>query len=336
MALDRYRRPIRDLRLSVTDRCDLRCTYCMPNEHYEWLQRDRILGFEEITRLARQFVALGVQKIRLTGGEPLLRRQVEELVEQLASIEGLQDLCLTTNGTRLTKLAGRLKDAGLRRINVSLDTLDRAKFQRITRRDRLAEVLEGIEAARTVGFAPIKINMVVEAGVNDDEIEAMTAYCRDRDLSLRFIEFMDVGNANGWNLDRVVPERRILDRVRAAFPLDPIDREDPSDTATPYRFRDGQGTLGVIASVTRPFCTGCSRARLTAEGSLVTCLFSTTGTDLKSPLRAGAPDEEIRRLVRRVWIDRADRFSEERLASLRSGAYDPAERQKIEMIRLGG
>jgi len=334
---DLHARSLRDLRVSVTDRCDFRCTYCMPLVRYDWLRRDQILSFEEITRIAGIAVRLGVRKVRLTGGEPLLRTGIDTLVRQLAALPGLEAIGLTTNGSRLDELATALRDAGLTSINVSLDTLDRDRFRRITRRDRLDRVFSGIEAAQRAGFDPVKINAVIERGVNDDEILSLVDFCRERGLSLRFIEFMDVGNANGWQLDRVVPAREILARVREKHPLTPVERHLPSDPAERFRFADGTpGDLGVIASVSRPFCGNCTRARLTAEGRLVTCLFSDRGTDLRGLLRAGATDDDILETLAGVWRARSDRYSEERLEALRDARYDPAARSKFEMITLGG
>ncbi len=336
MIRDKLDRPIRDLRVSVTDRCDFRCTYCMPLVKYEWLRREEILSFEEITRIVGQFARLGVEKVRLTGGEPLLRTGVEDLVRQIAGIDGIRDVALTTNASRLARLAAPLRDAGLTRLNVSLDTLDPEKFKRITQRDELDTVLEGIEAARAAGLGPIKINTVVERGVNEDDVLSMVDYCREHGHSLRFIEYMDVGNANEWRFDRVVPAREIVAKIRETYELEEIERERPSDTALRYRFAGDGSDLGIIASVSRPFCTNCSRARLTAEGKLVTCLFSNHGVDLKAPLREGATDDEMHERIAGIWQARTDRFSEERLAAIRSNRYDPSERRKIEMITLGG
>jgi cyclic pyranopterin phosphate synthase len=330
-------RPLRDLRISVTDRCNFRCTYCMPFEQYDWVPHDEVLTFEEVTRLARVFIGLGVDAIRLTGGEPLIRADVEVLVGMFARLEGLEDLALTTNGSRLAALAGPLRAAGLRRINLSLDTIDPDTFRAMTQRGDLQKVLDGLAAARAAGFSPIKVNAVVERGVNDHQILDMAAFCRDEGLSLRFIEYMDVGNANAWSLDRLVPKREILARLSERWPLRPAGRERGAAPAQDYVYEDGGGEVGVIASVTEPFCGDCTRARLTAEGRLVTCLFAHTGTDLKTPLREGASDDELAETIRSVWQVRTDRYSEERLAALESDAgYDPKLRSKMEMIRLGG
>lgn len=336
--LDRLARPLRDLRISVTDRCNFRCGYCMPEEVYTWIDRREILTFEEIGRLARLFVGLGAEKIRLTGGEPLVRRNLNVLVSRLAGINGLRDICLTTNGAFLAEQAGALKSAGLKRVTVSLDTLDPQKFQKITQRGELAPVLAGIAAAQAAGFNPVKINAVVERGVNDDEIPDIVRFCRERGLVLRFIEFMDVGNTNQWTSARLVPKTEILDRIHRAFPIR-VKNLGPrsADPAVSYEFEDGGGEIGVVGSVTEPFCSTCTRARLTPDGRLVTCLFSAVGVDLKTPMRAGASDEDLTGMIRRVWNARTDRYSDERLEFMRSPrGYDPAGRRKIEMITLGG
>ncbi len=337
MLHDAFQRPLRDLRISVTDRCNLRCTYCMPFAEYEWIARQELLTYEEIARVARIFVRQGVNKIRLTGGEPLVRKSLEELIARLAGLEGLQDLCLTTNGLLLEEKAEGLRAAGLRRLNVSLDTLDAARFRRLTQRGDLERVLAGLEAAQRTGFDSIKINAVIERGVNDDEILPLVEYARRNRFALRFIEFMDVGNSNHWTLERVVPKREILERVAASYPLRAAPRNDPSAPAVDYQFADGGGELGVIASVTEPFCADCTRARLTADGKLVTCLFSRQGHDLKAFLRNGGSDEDLKELVASLWAARRDRYSEERLEALRSAAgYQAAEHRKLEMIVLGG
>lgn len=337
MLKDAYSRPMKDLRISVTDRCNFRCTYCMPYDHYDWVKKAEILSFEELTRLARIFIDLGVNKIRLTGGEPLVRQNLEVLVSRLSSLKGLQDLCLTTNGALLREKAPALRAAGLKRINVSLDSLQPEKFRQITKRGDLDKVLAGLFAAKEQGLDPIKINTVVERGVNDDEIIDLVVFCRENGFALRFIEYMDVGNANDWTHTKMVSKKEILEVINARFPLRPVGRDLESDTAVTYEFLEGGGDMGVIASVTEPFCSSCTRARLTADGRLVTCLFSQEGHNLKSLLRTGATDEQIGELIRGVWSRRTDRYSEERLEALNSSAgYDPARHRKIEMISLGG
>jgi len=337
MLRDTYSRPLRDLRISVTDRCNFRCTYCMPLDEYEWLEKSEVLSFEEITRLARLFLQLGVEKIRLTGGEPLARRDLDRLVAKLSALEPAPDLCLTTNGSLLAEKVVALKAAGLRRINVSIDSLKPERFRRITKRGDLDKVLEGLFAAKSHGLHPIKINAVIERGVNDDEILDLVAFSRAHGFALRFIEYMDVGNANHWRSEKMVSKKEILDIINAHFPLRKIGREKGSAPSVDYQFLDGSGDIGVIASVTEPFCGMCTRARLTADGKLVTCLFSTQGYDLKKLMRGGATDAEIFAVISSLWLKRKDRYSEERLAALRSPTgYDPKEHKKIEMISLGG
>jgi GTP 3',8-cyclase len=336
MLKDLLDRPLRDLRISVTDRCNFRCFYCMPFDEYEWLERHELLTYEEITRLARIFASLGVDKIRLTGGEPLVRKDLDLLIRGLTAIEGLRDVCVTTNGALLAGAAAGLKAAGLCRINVSLDTLDPERFRQITRRGELSKVLDGLSAARRRGFHPIKINAVITRGVNEDEILPLVEFARANGFGIRFIEYMDVGNANGWKLDKVVPKAEILRTISGRFPLEETGRAGGSAPAVDYRFLDGQGEVGVIASVTEPFCGDCNRARLTSDGKLVTCLFSETGHDLKSPLRSGASDEDLSKLIAAIWNARSDRYSEDRFRALGSGGYQPARHKKIEMIVLGG
>ena len=335
--LDRFGRPVKDLRISVTDRCNYRCTYCMPLDEYDWLDKSEVLTFEEITRLARLFVRLGVEKIRLTGGEPLARRGLEDLIARLSAIDGLRDICLTTNASTLADKAAALKAAGLHRLNVSLDSLDPDRFRRITRRGDLDKVMDGLFAAKALGFAPIKLNAVIERGVNDDEIVPLVAFAREHGFGIRFIEFMDVGNANHWQSDKMVSKREMLDVIRAHFPLREVGRAGGSAPSVDYQHADGRGDVGVIASVSEPFCASCTRARLTADGKLVTCLFAATGRNLKVLLRGGIADDTLLGVLRDAWQQRADRYSEERLAALRSGSgYDPQHRKKIEMISLGG
>jgi cyclic pyranopterin phosphate synthase len=309
----------------------------MPFDEYPWIPRMELLAFDEIARLATIFAELGVDKVRLTGGEPLLRPELEQLVAKLAAIEGVNDLSLTTNGSLLAGHAGALKAAGLRRINVSVDTLNPEKFRRIRQRGDLDRVLEGLFAARDVGLYPIKINAVIQRGVNEDDIIDLVDFSRKNGFAIRFIEYMDVGNANAWHSDKVVSKREILETIQAYSPLAEIGRERGNAPAVGYRFLDGSGDVGVIASVTEPFCATCSRARLTADGKLVTCLFSSQGHDLKTMLRSGASDHELRERIARTWGQRTDRFSEERLLALRSGnGYEAKSHHKLEMITLGG
>ena len=329
---DTLHRPLRDLRVSITDRCNFRCVYCMPKEvygrDYEFMPRRDLLTFEEIARLAHVFAGLGVEKIRLTGGEPLIRRDVERLVEMLAGIPGL-DLTLTTNGAVLAQKARALKDAGLRRITVSLDSLDDEVFRAMNDVDfPVRTVLDGIDAASDAGL-PVKVNVVVKRGVNEDAVLPMARHFRDRGHVVRFIEYMDVGHTNGWRLDDVVPATEILARIHAELSLEPLPPRYPGEVAERYRYRDGGGEVGVIASVTRPFCGACTRARLSADGSLYTCLFATTGHDLRALVRTGAGDDEIAAAIGGIWGARADRYSE-----LRSAAT--GELPKIEMSYIGG
>jgi GTP 3',8-cyclase len=330
---DSLTRPLRDLRLSVTDRCNFRCTYCMPKEvfghGYDFLPKESVLTFEELTRLGRVFISLGVEKVRLTGGEPLLRRHLDRLVAQLAALDGLRDLTLTTNGSRLVEQAPALRAAGLRRLTVSVDSLDDATFRAMNDVDfPVHRVLRGVEAAQAAGFAPIKINMVVKRGVNDGEIEAMAARFGGPGFILRFIEYMDVGNSNGWRLDEVVPAAEIIARLGKALPLEPLAANYAGEVARRFRLPDG-GEIGVISSVTQPFCGDCTRARLAADGQLYTCLFASRGHDLRSPLRAGASDAELAALIGAVWRVREDRYSEIR------ATVQPRE-PKAEMSLLGG
>ncbi|MBI3756703.1 MAG: GTP 3',8-cyclase MoaA [Deltaproteobacteria bacterium] len=335
---DTFNRPLRDLRISVTDRCNFRCTYCMPLDEYEWLEKSEVLSFEELTRLARLFLSLGVEKIRLTGGEPLARRSLEILIAKLSTLEPTPEICLTTNGSLLAEKIPALKAAGLRRINVSIDSLKPARFRQITKRGDLEKVLDGLFAAQRLGLQPIKINAVIERGVNDDEILDLVAFARAHGFSLRFIEFMDVGNANEWRLDKIVSKQEIIATIQARFPLRQIGRDKGSAPSVDYEFVDGcGGDVGVIASVTEPFCGTCTRARLTADGKFVTCLFAHTGYDLKKLMRGGASDAEVLDVLQTIWGRRKDRYSEERLAALHSQVgYDPKRQKKIEMISLGG
>ena len=331
--LDTLGRPLHDLRISVTDRCNFRCVYCMPKEvfgkDFQFLPRAEILTFEEIERLVRIFVSLGVHKIRLTGGEPLVRRDLDRLVEKLAKIGDL-DLTLTTNGSLLSQKARALAAAGLRRVTVSLDSLDDATFKRMNDADfPVAKVLAGIEAAHAAGLAPIKINMVTKRGVNEASIVPMARYFKGTGMTLRFIEFMDVGSTNGWRLDDVVPAREIVAMIDREMPLEPVQAGYRGEVAARYRYKDGGGEIGVISSVTQPFCADCTRARLSADGALYTCLFATQGHDLRALLRNGASDEDITRAIAAVWTERTDRYSD-----LRS--EQTAGLHKIEMSFIGG
>jgi cyclic pyranopterin phosphate synthase len=329
-------RPLRDLRISVTDRCNFRCTYCMPKEvfgrDFQFLPRAELLTFDELARLARIFVTLGVEKIRLTGGEPLVRRDLERLVEMLAALPDLSDLTLTTNGSLLSAKAQVLRDAGLRRITVSLDSLDDAVFAAMNDVGfPVADVLAGIDAADAAGLAPIKINMVVRRGINEDSVVPMARYFRARGHVLRFIEYMDVGHTNGWRLDDVVSAADIVARIDAEMPLEPEVPNYSGEVANRWRYRDGLGEVGIIASVTQPFCRDCTRARLTADGVLYTCLFATRGTDVRALVRDGASDEAIAAAVADVWRRRDDRYSE--LRGLMTLA--PLE-PRVEMSHIGG
>jgi cyclic pyranopterin phosphate synthase len=335
---DRFGRALRDLRISVTDRCNFRCPYCMPAEvfgrDFAFLPHDQVLSFEEIDRLARLFVHLGVGKLRITGGEPLVRRDLPVLISSLASIRSSDgspvDLTLTTNGSALPSLAAPLARAGLQRITVSVDSLDDATARAMNGVDfPISRVLDGIAAARSAGLAPIKVNTVVRRGLNEASILPLARWARDEGLILRFIEYMDVGTANGWRLDDVVSAEEILSTIDAELPLEPVSANYRGEVAGRYRYRDGVGELGVIASVTRPFCGDCTRARLSADGHLYTCLFAVRGTDLKTPMRDGESDTELEDRIRAVWGQRTDRYSE-----LRSGATERLP--KVEMFALGG
>ena len=337
MVRDVYNRPVKDLRISVTDRCNFRCTYCMPMEEYVWIDRQEILTFEEITRLARLFVGLGVDKIRITGGEPLVRKDLHRLVKMLNALDSELDICLTTNGSLLCDQVDDLAAAGLKRINVSIDTLDPEKFKQITKRGDLEKVLEGLFAAKRAGLGPIKINAVVERGLNDDDIVPLVEFAREHSFSMRFIEYMDVGNANNWISERILSKKEILERINERYPLKEVGRDNGSAPSVDYEFVDGRGEVGVIASVTEPFCSSCTRARLTADGKLVTCLFSTHGHDLKTLIRSGSTDEQLIELISSVWGARNDRYSDERLTAMKSPeGYQPKQHHKIEMITLGG
>jgi cyclic pyranopterin phosphate synthase len=330
--VDRLGRPLETLRISITDRCNFRCVYCMPKEvfgrDYSFLERTALLSFEEITRVARLFKGLGVRKLRITGGEPLVRRDVERLIAELHELGGLE-LALTTNGALLPQKAEALAAAGLDRVTVSLDSVDDAQFRALNDVDfPVQRVLDGIDAAAAAGL-PVKINAVVKRGSNDDGIVALAERFRGTGHTLRFIEYMDVGHTNGWRLDDVVSADEIVARVSERWPLEPADLERPDDTARRWRYADGAGEIGVIASVTKPFCGGCSRARLSAEGKLYTCLFGVKGHDLRAPLRLGSSDADLEQLLRDVWGRRTDRYSELRTA-------DTAALPKVEMSYIGG
>ena len=336
MLIDAHQRPIRDLRISVTDRCNFRCTYCMPLDEYEWIDKREILTFEEITRLATLFVRLGVEKIRLTGGEPLVRKNLDHLVASLSRIDSLKDLCLTTNAALLAEQIDSLKSAGLKRVNISIDSLDSDRFRRMTKRGDLGKVMDGIFAARAAGLAPIKLNAVIERGVNDDDIIPLVEFSREHGFAMRFIEYMDVGNSNNWTSAKLVTKKEIIDKINARYPLREVGRNQGSAPSVDYEFVDGKGDIGVIASVTEPFCSSCTRVRLTADGKIVTCLFSQLGHDVKARLRSGASDDEIGNFLSSIWQQRTDRYSVERLQALNTANYDPKSHKKIEMISLGG
>jgi cyclic pyranopterin phosphate synthase len=330
--VDTRGRPMRDLRISVTDRCNFRCVYCMPREVFdaghEFLPHSAILSFEEIARLAGIFVGLGVQKIRLTGGEPLVRRQLHRLVAMLAELP--VEITLTTNGSLLARHARALKEAGLDRVTVSLDSLDEATFRAMNDADfPVAKVIEGIETAAAEGLAPVKINMVVKRGTNDQDIVAMARRWRGTAHIIRFIEYMDVGSSNGWRMDDVVPSAEVIGRINELWPLEPIDPNYPGEVAERWRYADGAGEIGVISSVTQAFCASCNRMRLSTEGSLYTCLFATSGHDLKALLRGGASDEAIRDEIAALWQAREDRYSEIRTSNT-------SALKKVEMSYIGG
>ena len=337
MITDTMGRPLKDLRISVTDRCNFRCTYCMPaeifGESYKFLPKNEILSFEEIARLARIFVEFGVNKLRITGGEPLLRTDLHKLIAMLTGMPGLEDLTLTTNAFLLPQQAQQLKDAGLQRVTISLDTLDDEVFKEMNGRGiSIDRVLQGIDAAAAVGLAPIKINAVVQKGVNDHTVVDLARHFKGSGHIVRFIEYMDVGNRNGWKWDQVVPAAEIVQQIDAEMPLGPVDSNYPGEVANRYRYRDGQGEIGVISSVSQPFCANCTRSRLSTDGKLYTCLFASTGVSLRDEMRAGASDDDLRNLITRIWTRRTDRYSEERteLASLQNV---PA---KVEMYQIGG
>ncbi|MBT0961368.1 GTP 3',8-cyclase MoaA [Denitromonas iodatirespirans] len=326
-------RAVRDLRISVTDRCNFRCVYCMPRavfgKDYPFLARSALLSFEEIVRIARIFVANGVRKIRITGGEPLLRRNVDQLIKALAALPGVE-VTLTTNGVLLPRMAQKLADAGLHRVTVSLDALDDAIFKQINDADfPVADVLAGIQAAQDAGLQPVKVNMVVKRGVNDHQIIDMARHFKGSGHILRFIEYMDVGASNGWRLDEVVPSREVIDRIHAVFPVESSEPNYTGEVAERWGYQDGSGEVGVISSVTQAFCSTCTRIRLSTEGKLYTCLFATEGHDLRAPLREGASDADLAALIHRTWQARDDRYSEIRTENTHS-------LKRIEMSYIGG
>lgn len=334
MLRDAFSRPLRDLRISVTDKCNFRCPYCMPaevfGEHYQFLAKNELLSFEEITRLTRILARLGAVKVRLTGGEPLVRRAIESLVAMLNKVDGVEDMAMTTNGLLLPSKAEALHQAGLRRVTISLDSLDDAVFRRMNGgKAGVQDVLNAIDAAEAAGLGPIKINTVVQRGVNDHTLVDLARYMKDRGCIIRFIEYMDVGNRNGWRMEEVVTADEIVNIIHQAMPLVPMAANYRGEVARRYRYADGQGEIGLITSVTQPFCGACSRMRLSADGKIYTCLFATEGTDLRDPMRAGASDEDLEQIIRHTWGKRIDRYSEERF-----NLTEP--RQKVEMYHIGG
>jgi len=336
MIIDKLKRPVRDLRISVTDKCNFRCHYCMPEEifghKYEFLSKDKILTFEETTRLVKLFVQLGVHKIRITGGEPLLRQELDVLVKMLSDVSGIDDIALTTNGYFLKEKAKILKDAGLKRLTISLDTLDPQLFKKTIGRDlELHRVFAGIEQAVELGFSPIKINTVLQRGVNDKEILKLADFAKNNGHIIRFIEYMDVGNLNGWRMDDVVTAEDIIKSISSKWAIEPVDKNYEGEVANRYRYLDGSGEFGIIASVTQPFCGDCTRARLSADGKIYTCLFASTGFDLMTLMRHGAPDSELFETLQSIWLERIDRYSEERLSS-----PGTQSERKVEMYQIGG
>lgn len=332
--LDQYKRPLQDLRISIMDRCNFRCSYCMPKEifgdDYVFMPEEELLSFSEITMLAEEFAALGVKKLRLTGGEPLLRKNVPELIERLVKIEGIEDIALTTNGVHLVKQAKALKEAGLMRINLSLDAIDPKVFQEMNGRKVKPDiVLKGMQAAVDAGLH-VKVNMVVRKGVNDQEVIPMARYCKDIGVTLRFIEFMDVGQTNGWDYSQVVTKKELLEMVSTIAPLQPLERDYLGEVANRYGYEGSNIEVGFISSVSDSFCGTCTRARISADGKLFTCLFAETGTDLKTLVRSGASTDEVRHFIENVWNGRTDRYSEERTEET------VKNRKKIEMSYIGG
>ena len=334
---DTLGRPLRDLRISVLDRCNFRCPYCMPETQYhadyQFLKRQELLSHEEIQRIAAVAVGLGVTKLRLTGGEPLLDKTIPDLIARLSKLSGVDDFALTTNGMLLAPIAQTLADAGLQRVTISLDSLDEETFRRMSgNRGDVTKVLQGIEAAEKAGLTPIKINVVVQRGMNDHQFLDLLEHFRGSGHIVRLIEFMDVGNRNGWRLDQVVPSKEIYQKIHKRWPLRAIDRSYHGEVANRYGYLDGQGEIGFISSITEPFCGACNRARLSADGVLYTCLFATTGTSLREPLRNGADDAELADILSRIWLRRADRYSELR----RPEGDEQPLLNKVEMYRMGG
>ncbi len=332
--LDTLRRPMRDLRVSVTDRCNFRCGYCMPKEvfgaDHAFLTREEVIRFDEIERIVRATVSLGVRKVRLTGGEPLVRRNLEELVAALAAVDGIEDLTLTTNGSLLAAKAQALADAGLHRVTVSLDALDDATFMGMNDVGLpVQRVLDGIASADAAGIGPVKVNAVIRRGVNEHAVTDLAQHFRGAGTTVRFIEYMDVGTTNGWRLDDVVPAAEIVSTIAARWPLIPVDADYRGEVARRYRYADGAGEIGVISSVSDPFCGDCTRARLSADGRLFTCLFAASGHDLRTPLRAGATDAELVDAIASIWTARSDRYSELR-------ALETVDQPRVEMSFIGG
>ena len=333
---DALGRPLKDLRISVMDRCNFRCTYCMPEEKYhpnfKFLPSEERLPFEDIIRITKIFSDLGINKIRITGGEPLLRVNLTDLIGDLSRINGIDDIALTTNGVLLTKYASELKAAGLNRVTISLDTLDKEEFRTLTgRRGSLGRVLAGIKETQIVGFENIKVNAVIKRGSNDQLIQQMVEYFRDTPIILRFIEYMDVGNINHWKISDTVPSEELLKAINSIWPVEPIDQNYHGEVASRYRFKDGSGEIGFISSVTKPFCRSCTRARLSSDGKLYNCLFATSGQDVKSWLRAGLTDQEIQEKIYEIWSRREDRYSE-----LRALNQTYLGKKKVEMYYIGG
>ena len=336
---DKFGRPVRDLRISVTDRCNFRCPYCMPaevyGEKYEFLPRPHILSFEEIERLTRLFVRIGVSKVRITGGEPLVRANLPDLVSKLCVIDGINDVALTTNGYLLENNAQQLKDAGLNRLTISLDSIDPDVFKEMSGRPQgPANTLAGIKTAASLGFKQIKINVVVQRGVNEHTLVDTARYFKGTGAIVRFIEFMDVGTKNGWELSQVFTSDEVIQTINAEFPLEPIEPNYKGEVASRYRYVDGSGEIGVISSVSKPFCGDCTRARLSTDGKLITCLFASGGTDLKTPMRSGASDAELAAIIAKVWTGRNDRYSE--LRSNDTEFENDSDDSKVEMYYIGG